>query len=171
MRICVSVSRSVGSGWEDMILPCVQDPRNCLGPRILRQCEWAKCWEIYGVYFHCMIRWDGNEIMYIYSGVCQIYTPITLSTFITPVSLYNFHHSLKMYLEDVIKCIWRCTWSLGSSELRDAHGGRERASLEMRLETERLSALRDALGGGDWARLEMHLGAEIEWTQRCTWKP
>ena len=26
------------------------------------------------VYFHHMIRWDGNEMMSIYSGVCQIYS-------------------------------------------------------------------------------------------------
>jgi len=26
------------------------------------------------VYFHCMIRWDGNEMMSIYSGVCRIYS-------------------------------------------------------------------------------------------------
>jgi len=29
----------------------------------------------------------------------------------------------------------------------------------------------DALGGHDWASLDMHLETEIEWTQRCTWRP
>jgi len=41
----------------------------------------------------------------------------------------------------------------------------------MQLKTKRSSELRDALGGSDRANLEMHLDAEIEWTQRCTWKP
>jgi len=35
-------------------------------------------------------------------------------------------------------------------------------SLEMHLETERSSELRDALGGRDRASLEMHLYTEIE---------
>jgi len=51
-----------------------------------------------------------------------------------------------MHLEAVIERVWRCTWRLRPSELRDALGGRDRASLEMHLETERSSELRDALG-------------------------
>jgi len=27
------------------------------------------------LYFHCLIRWDGNGMMSIYSGVCRIYSP------------------------------------------------------------------------------------------------
>jgi len=34
-----------------------------------------------------------------------------------------------------------------------------------------LSFLNDILGGRDWASLEMHLESEIEWTERCTWRP
>jgi len=33
------------------------------------------------------------------------------------------------------------------------------------------SLLNDILGGRDLASLEMHLQAEIEWTERCTWRP
>jgi len=33
------------------------------------------------------------------------------------------------------------------------------------------SLLNDILGGRDWASLEMHLEAEIEWSERCTWRP
>ena len=29
----------------------------------------------------------------------------------------------------------------------------------------------NALGGRDWVSLEMHLEAEVEWTDRCTWRP
>ena len=33
-----------------------------------------------------------------------------------------------------------------------------------------LSLLNNLLGCRDWASLEMHLEAEMEWTQRCTWR-
>jgi hypothetical protein len=39
-------------------------------------------------------------------------------------------------LEAVIKLVWRCTWRPRLSELRDALGGRKRASLEMHMEAE-----------------------------------
>jgi hypothetical protein len=67
-----------------------------------------------------------------------------------------------MYLEAVMECDWRCTWSLRSSELRDTLGGRDQASLERNFETRRWRELRDALGGSNCARLEMHLEAEIK---------
>jgi len=80
-----------------------------------------------------MIKGDGNEMMSIYSGVCRIYTP---------------HHSVQLrypcisvqppsLLEDVLdRACLRCTWRRRSNELRDALGGRDRASLEMHLEAE-----------------------------------
>jgi len=40
----------------------------------------------------------------------------------------------------------------------------------MHLETERPSKLRVLRGGHDWASLKMQLEAEIQWTERCTWK-
>jgi len=39
-----------------------------------------------------------------------------------------------MHLEAGIERVWRCIWRPRSSELRDAFGGRDRASLEMPLE-------------------------------------
>jgi hypothetical protein len=39
-------------------------------------------------------------------------------------------------VEAVFELVWRCTWRPRSSELRDALGGRDRASLEMDLEAE-----------------------------------
>jgi len=62
----------------------------------------------------------------------------------------------EMHWEAVIERVWRCTWRPRLSELRDALGGRDRASLEMHFEAviergwrcnwrPRLSELRDAL--------------------------
>jgi len=56
------------------------------------------------------------------------------STSVTPVSPYTHRHSLTIYLEAVIKLVWRCTWRPNSSELRDALGGHDGSSLEMHLE-------------------------------------
>jgi len=58
------------------------------------------------------------------------------STSVTPVSLYTHRRSLTIHLEAVIERVWKCTWRLRSTELRDALGGGDRASLEMHLETE-----------------------------------
>jgi len=148
-------------------------------------------------------------------GSAEFILPVTLSTSVTPGSLYNCHRSLKMYwitcvwdalqdgdrvnsemhLEGVIERVSICTWSLGSSELRDVHGGCNRATLEMHLEaviecvwrcTCRLwsSELRDALWDHDRASVEMHLwrpsssefgdtlgGHDQASLERCTWRP
>ena len=50
-------------------------------------------------------------------------------------------------LTTVIERVWRCTWRPRSSQLRDA------------------------LGGHNHATLEMHWEAEIQSTERCTWRP
>jgi len=42
--------------------------------------------------------------------------------------------TLEMHTETVIERVWRCTLRPRSSQLRDALGGRDRASLEMHLE-------------------------------------
>jgi len=42
--------------------------------------------------------------------------------------------TLEMHSEAVIERVWRCTWRPRSSELRDALGDRDRASLDMHLE-------------------------------------
>jgi len=55
----------------------------------------------------------------------------------------------EVHLEAMIERVWRCTLRLRSSDLRDALGGRDRATLQLHLETERWSELRDALGGGE----------------------
>jgi hypothetical protein len=53
----------------------------------------------------------------------------------------------EIHLEDVIEWVWRSTGRAWLSELRDA------------------------LGGLNWASLEMHLEAEIELVWRCIWRP
>jgi len=42
----------------------------------------------------------------------------------------------EMHWEAVIKRVWTCTWRTRLSELRDAQGGRDRASLDMHMEAE-----------------------------------
>jgi len=42
----------------------------------------------------------------------------------------------EMHWEAVIGRFWTCTWRPRLSELRDALGGRDRASLDMNLEAE-----------------------------------
>jgi len=41
-----------------------------------------------------------------------------------------------MHFEAVIERVWRCNWRPRLSELGDALGGRDRASLQMHLEAE-----------------------------------
>jgi len=90
----------------------------------------------------------------LYSYLC-IYVAMYLYTYpsthaisgLAAVSrIYTPHHPVHLrypcisvqppsLLEDILdRARLRCTWRLGLSELRDALGGRDRASLEMRLE-------------------------------------
>jgi len=96
-----------------------------------------------------------------------------------------------MHLEAEIERVWRCTWRLRASDLSDVLWGRDRASLEIQLETEiewtqrlhleavieqvwrfnwrpRLSELYDTLRGRDGLSPEMNSEAMIESTRRCT---
>ena len=60
---------SIGRGWEDMILPGCEDLSN------RGKSEWDQKLEREYAYLCCMIRWDGNEMLSIYPGVCRIHTP------------------------------------------------------------------------------------------------
>jgi len=108
-------SRSIGR-WEDMILPGREDPRNCADPQNLGQSEWdQKLGKIeceFSLYDKRRWKWDD---VYLLRGLPNIYSP----SLCPPL--------LPLYL-------WICTWRLRSSELRDALGGCDRASLEMHLE-------------------------------------
>ena len=132
-------SRSVGRRWEDMILPSREDPRKeRVRPKVGKD---RVC--------ICVVWQDEMKMR------CCLSTPgspkymlrVAHSTSVIPVSPYTHRRSWTIYLEAVIDRVWRCTWRPIWSELRDALGGRDRASLEMHLET------------------------EIEWTHRCTWRP
>ena len=79
----------------------------------------------------------------------------------------------------MIEQVWRPNWRPKSSELRDALGGRDRASLEMQLQakvewtqrcTLRLwsSEFEGANGDRDWVNSEMHSEAVTEQVWRCT---
>jgi len=90
-------------------------------------------------------------------GSAEYIVPFTLSTSVTLKSLINCRCSLKMYLEAVIKHVWRCTWRLRSSELRDGLGGREWAKLVMHME-----AVIECLGRYTWRRWSIKIGGEFE---------
>jgi hypothetical protein len=67
-------------------------------------------------------------------GFAEYILRVAHYTSVTPVSAYTHRRSLKIYLEAVIDLVWRCTWRPRWSELRDALGGRDLASLHMHLE-------------------------------------
>jgi len=86
--------------------------------------------------------------------------------------------SWDMHFEAEIEWTQRGTWRPGSSELRDALGGRDCANLEAVIERAwrytwwlSLSEFGDALGGRNRASLEIHMEAVIERVWRCTWRP
>ena len=117
---------------------------------------------------YAKMRWKWHDVHVLWGLPNKLH--ITLSTSITAVCLYTHQRFLMMYFEAVINHIWRCTWRLGSSELRDALGGRDWQSLKC---TWRLwsSELTDSLGGYDRGSWEMLLEAKIGWTHWCTWRP
>jgi len=95
------------------------------------------------------------------------------------------HHdwvSLEMYFEAMIERVWRCTWRMRRSELRDALGGCNRASFGMHFEAEikRIqipnwrpwsSEIGDAHGGRNWVNSRMHMGVGIERGSGCPCRP
>ena len=147
-----SGSRSVGSGWEDMILPGREDPRNCVSPWSLGKSQWEQQLGKQECVFSL-----HNKMMSICPGVSQIYTDRR------PVHLH--YCSISVHLLLLVENV------LGSCD---------RASLEMHLEakiewTERctwrpwLSKFGDALRAYDRGSFEMHLQARIERDWRLTW--
>jgi len=66
----------------------------------------------------------------------------------------------EIHSDAVMELVWGCNWRPRSSELKDALGGRDKASLEMHFKAviergwrcnwrQKLSELRDTLGGRD----------------------
>jgi len=82
------------------------------------------------------------------------------------------------WLQAVLESNSRCAWKWRLSDVRDALGGRDRASLEMQLEIEIEWTQRctgrpwsSEFGDRDWVNSEMHLKAVIERVWRCTGRP
>ena len=181
MRKNDSGSSSVGIGWEDMILPSVNDPGNCMDPKDLGQSEWdQKLGNIECVLsLHDKMRWKWDDL-YLLRGLPNIHSPSLCPP------------ALPLYLRTPAGVPWRCTWRPGSIVFGDALGGQsecgdalrdgDRVNPEMHLEAviERVwrctwrpgpSELSDALGGRDRVNSEMHSEAGIERVWRCTWRP
>jgi len=68
-----------------------------------------------------IVWYDEMEMTWCLStlGTAEYVRPITLYNSLTPVSAYTCRCSWKMYFEARMKGLWRCTWRLRSSELRD----------------------------------------------------
>jgi len=96
-------SRSVAIGWDDMVLPGVDDPHSCVDPQHIRDSEWdQKLGKIECVFsMYDKMRWKWDDI-YVLRGLPNT-LPVTLSTSTTPVSLYTRWCSFKMYLVAVIE--------------------------------------------------------------------
>jgi hypothetical protein len=107
VRKSSSGSRSGLRGWEDMILPSHEDPCDCVYPQRLRHSVGDQTLRN----LECVSLLD-DEMMSIYPGVSQIYTPHSSAHLHNARSPYTDLCSLQMYLEDVIEQVWRCIWRL-----------------------------------------------------------
>jgi len=170
MRKSSSGWRSLGIGWEDKILPDVDDPCNCLNTLNLGQSEGdqklGKIECVFSSYDKMGWKWDD---VYLIHGLPNIYSPLLWPP---PLPLHDHTPTVTR---------WRCTWRPGLSNFCDLLPDRDWVDSEMNWEAgnkqvricaskPRSSELSNELGGLDRVSLEMHLEAELEWTQRCTWR-
>jgi hypothetical protein len=141
--------RSIGRGWEDMILPGFEDTRNWVDPWYPGQSKWdeklgkIECvfllydkmwWKWVDVY----LLWDLPNVYYL--SLCPRPLPLDLHT---PTAAYEWCArrlwsgmggdalgdrvwvNSEKHLEAGIEPIWRCIRWPRPSELRDALGGRD----------------------------------------------
>jgi len=157
MRKSSSGWKSIGIGWEDMILPGVEGPRNCVDPWNLGQSDWdQKLGKIECVFsLYDMMRWKWDDVCLL-QGLPNIYSP---SLCPPPLPLY---HRIPTVAP------WRCTYSPGSSDFGDALADQHRVNSEMHLEAGIEGVWRCTWRPRNRVNSEMHLEAEIKWTQRCT---
>jgi len=106
-----SCSSSLGRKWEDIILPGLENPGNCVVPDEMKMI-WGLCTP----------------------GSPEYVLPVSQSTSVTPVSPYSRRRSVTMYLEALILRGKRCTWRPWSSKFGDALWGRDQASVEIHFE-------------------------------------
>ena len=164
MRQRGSGLRSVWIGWEDMLLPRLDDRRNCFDPRHLGQSQLdqmlGQLESVFSWYDKMRSKWDDVDLL-----------PVTLSTSVTPVFPYTRCFSVNMYLQSVIERVWRCTWSLWLSEFGDALGGRDHANLQAVMGAGwryTWTLWLSEFGGHHSASLEIHLEAVIKWVWEWT---
>jgi len=171
MRKISSGWRSIGIGWEHMMLPCVEDPCHCVDPRNIGQSKWDQKLDKMECVFplYDKMRWKQDDV-YLLQALLNIYYP----SLCAPL-LPHYHCTPTV-------ASWKCTWRPGSSNVGDVLGDWDRANSEMPLDAgikwigrctfrSRSSKLSDLHGGHNRVSLEMHLEAEIERTQWCTSRP
>jgi len=88
----------------------------CISTKSTDRASETKSWERLSVYFHCMIRSDGNDV-YLIQGMPNIYLPS-----LCPPQLPQYHRTHTV-------APWRRTWRRGLSVFGDAFGGHDRANL------------------------------------------
>jgi len=155
LRMCGGSSQSTGIGWEDMILPGVENPPRCMDPRNHRQSEWdqklgnIEC--VCSLYNKMRCKWDD---VYLLRGVPNIYRHSVHLRYpcisIHPPSLLKNvlggcdRECLVMCLETETVWTQRCTWRPGSHKLGDALGDQDRVNWDLK--------------------------AMVDWVWRCTWR-
>jgi len=135
-------SRSVGIVWEYIILPSIEDPRNCMDPQNLGQSKWdqmlGKIECVFSLYNRMRWKWDD---VYLLRGLPNIYhhSVHLRSPCISvqpPSLLKNVFRGCdgacsEMRLETEIKWTQRGTWRPGWSKFEDALRERDQVNSDL----------------------------------------
>jgi len=158
-------SSSVGRRWEDIILPCCEDPR------YLRKWDsdlnYCKTERVFLLYDKMRWKWDA---IYLLRGLLNRYS----ASLIPP--------PLALYLRTPTVAPSWYTWRPWSSYCEDALRGRDWVNFDIHFEavmdwvwsyTGRpwSSKFGDAVGGDHGANSETDLEAVIKQVWTCTWRP
>jgi len=155
-----SGSRSTDIGWEDMILPGIEDPCNWVDPHNLGQIEWDHKVGMIGCVFSLddKRRWRWDDVYRLW-GQPKMHSPL-----LCPPPLH-------LYLRTTAVAPWQRTPKPSFSEFGGALGDREIEWTQRCTWRPWLSEFRDALGGRDRVNSEMHLEAVIDRVGRYAWRP
>jgi len=152
--------RSVGIGWEDMILAGIEDPHDWVDAWNLELSEWdptlGKIECVFLLYDTMKWKWDD---VYLLRGLPNIYS----------LSLWPPPLPLDLCTTTIARS--RCTWRPWSSVYADSLGDWDRVNSEMHLQTEIERVWRCTLTPRDWVNCEKHFEAVIERVGRYTWRP